>query len=45
MRGDDEQNAGMFSYMSPEERVPQEHPLWDYSPIGGSGAERVVAAL
>lgn len=27
MRGDDEQTAGMFSYLSPEERVPQDHPL------------------
>jgi transposase len=27
MRGDDEQDTGMFSYLSPEERVPQDHPL------------------
>ncbi|MDR7418435.1 MAG: transposase, partial [Armatimonadota bacterium] len=27
MRGDDEQDTGMFSYISPEERVPQDHPL------------------
>src|SRR2546425_4426943 len=27
MRGDDRQQAGMWSYMSPEQRVPQEHPL------------------
>src|ERR1700690_4204206 len=27
MRGDDEQQLGVFSYISPEERVPQEHPL------------------
>ncbi len=27
MRGDDLQQAGMFSYLSPEQRVPQEHPL------------------
>ena len=27
MRGDDPQQAAMFSYLSPEERVPQEHPL------------------
>jgi transposase len=26
MRGDDPQQAAMFSYISPEERVPQEHP-------------------
>src|SRR4051794_40346586 len=27
MRGDDPQQAAMFSDISPEERVPQEHPL------------------
>jgi transposase len=27
MRGDDPQQAAIFSYLSPEERVPQEHPL------------------
>jgi transposase len=27
MRGDDDQQAAMFSYLSPEERVPKEHPL------------------
>ncbi|MDQ3014069.1 MAG: IS5 family transposase [Acidobacteriota bacterium] len=27
MRGDDLQQAGMFSYLSPEQRVPQAHPL------------------
>src|SRR3970040_2175318 len=27
MRGDVEDSAGMFSYISPEERVPQDHPL------------------
>jgi transposase len=27
MRGDDPQQAAMFSYLSPEERVPKEHPL------------------
>jgi transposase len=27
MRGDDLQQAGMFSYLSPEQRVPKEHPL------------------
>ena len=27
MRGADPQQAAMFSYISPEERVPQEHPL------------------
>jgi hypothetical protein len=27
MRGDDQQQSGMFSYVSLEERVPQDHPL------------------
>jgi transposase len=27
MRGDDRQQAGMWSYVSPEARVPQDHPL------------------
>src|SRR5438552_11068436 len=27
MRGDDNQQEGMFSYISPEKRVPTEHPL------------------
>jgi transposase len=27
MRGDEKQQGGMFSYVSIEERVPQDHPL------------------
>src|SRR5258708_13863314 len=27
MRGDDNQQEGMFSYISPEKRVPGDHPL------------------
>jgi transposase len=27
MRGDDQQQGAMFSYLSPEQRVPQDHPL------------------
>ena len=27
MRGDDQQQAAMWSYISPEKRVPQDHPL------------------
>ncbi len=27
MRGDDDQQEGMFSYISPEKRVPADHPL------------------
>jgi hypothetical protein len=28
MRGDDPQQAAMFSYLSPEERLPHDQPLW-----------------
>ena len=27
MRGDDEQSGHLFSYLSPEQRVPVDHPL------------------
>ena len=27
MRGDDQRQSGMFSYLSPEKRVPKDHPL------------------
>ena len=27
MRGDDEQQLNAFSYVSPEQRIPQDHPL------------------
>ena len=27
MRGEDRKQAGMFSYISPEQRVPKDHPL------------------
>lgn len=27
MRGEDRQQSGMFSYISPEQRVPEDHPL------------------
>ena len=27
MRGDDEQQAPAFSYIMPEQRIPQDHPL------------------
>ena len=27
MRGDDAKQEAMFSYVSPEQRVPQDHPL------------------
>ena len=27
MRGDDQRNSHLFSYLSPEQRVPADHPL------------------
>lgn len=27
MRGDDQQTSHLFSYLSPEQRVPADHPL------------------
>jgi len=27
MRGDDQQSGHLFSYLSPEQRVPADHPL------------------
>jgi transposase len=27
MRGDDNQQAAMYSYISPEQRIPSDHPL------------------
>jgi len=32
MRGDDQQQTGMFSYVSLEERVPTDHQLSDRKP-------------
>ncbi len=28
MRGEDQNQQAMFSYSSPEARVPEDHPLW-----------------
>jgi len=41
MRGTDSQQAAMFSYLSPEQRVPRDHPL---RPIRAM-AETVLQAL
>ena len=34
MRGEDTQQNGMFSYLSREQRVPQDHPLRKMRPLG-----------
>jgi transposase len=33
MRGDDRQQDGLFSYLSPEQRVPRDHPLRRLRPL------------
>src|SRR5437879_13782581 len=33
MRGEDHQQNAMFSYLSPEQRVPQDHPLRILRPL------------
>ena len=32
MRGKDEQQLDVFSYLSPEQRVPQDHPFGRFVP-------------
>jgi transposase len=41
MRGDDIQQNAMFSYLSPEQRVPQDHPLRKLRPL----VDRVLKKL
>lgn len=38
MRGEDQQQGAMFSYLSPEQRVPQQHPLRGASRRAGTRA-------
>ena len=45
MRGDDPNAAHMFSYVSPEQRVPADHPLRPIRRIDRRGAGRSVAAV
>lgn len=45
MRGSDEQTSGMFSYLSPEQRVRQDHPLRRDPTHDGRGPHLAVAAL
>ena len=39
MRGDDRQQDGLFSYLSPEQRVPRNHPLRRLRPLYIDGRE------
>src|SRR5438128_7956676 len=41
MRGDDQQQDGRFSYLSPEQRVPRNHPLRRLRPL----VDEVLGAL
>ena len=45
MRGELDENAGMFSYITPAQRVPKDHPLRAIRDAGGRGAEGDVARL
>lgn len=42
MRGNDEQNGWMFSYVSPEDRVPADHPLRSVRRITDRALERLT---
>ena len=45
MRGDDNQQEGIFSYISPEKRVPADHPLRPIRKMVDQISERDVAAV
>jgi transposase len=45
MRGADEQSGAMFSYLSPEERVPADHPLRAVRRITDRALERISPQL
>jgi transposase len=43
MRGEDEQQMGVFSYVSPEQRVPQDHPLRPLRAMADEGLRKLQA--
>ena len=45
MRGDDQQQDGMFSYISPDKRVPQDHPLRMIRSLVDGDIEHSIAAV
>ena len=45
MRGDDEQSGHLFSYLSPEQRVPADHPLRAIRQMTDAALAPAVAAL
>jgi transposase len=45
MRGDDTQQAAMFSYLMPEQRVPADHPLRPILAMVDAALDRIDKAL
>ena len=45
MRGADEQTGALFSYLSPEALVPQDHPLRAIRPVVNAALERLSATF
>ena len=45
MRGADREQAKLFSYVSPEQRVPTDHPLRTIRQLANQALARVAAAL
>ena len=45
MRGTDRQTARMFSYLSPEEMVPRDHPLRLIRPLANAALDRLSPTL
>lgn len=41
MRGDDLQQGAFFSYISPEQRVPKDHPLRQLLPLVNAALARM----
>lgn len=41
MRGDDQNQSPMFSYLSPEERVPENHPLREIRMMTGEALHKL----
>src|SRR6195952_5920663 len=41
MRGTDQQTSQMFSYLSPEQMVPQDHPLRVIRPLANAALDRL----
>mgnify|MGYP006328584151 CR=1 FL=1 len=45
MRGDDQHQDAMWSYISPERRVPQDHPLRPIREMANEALKRLSAAV